>query len=93
VTDLFLAGGSPIISYALFIDDGNGGDFREVDGDTKSFYTLNSIIIQSGIASGASYRLKYKLRNIYGFSQFSPIATIIAMTVPGAPTNIIVQYD
>lgn len=45
VTDLYLAGGSPIISYSLYIDDGNGGDFYEVDGDTKSDYTLNSIII------------------------------------------------
>jgi len=56
------------LSYSLYIDDGNGGDFFEVDGDTKSVYTLNSIVIQSGIASGATYRLKYKVKNIYGFS-------------------------
>lgn len=45
ITDLYLAGGSPILSYSLYIDDGNGGDFYEVDGDTKSVYTLNSIVI------------------------------------------------
>jgi len=45
VTDLFKAGGSPVTSYSLYIDDGNGGDFIEVDGDTKGLYTLNSIVI------------------------------------------------
>ncbi len=45
ITDLYLAGGAPILSYSLYIDDGNSGDFYEVDGDTKSLYTLNSIII------------------------------------------------
>jgi len=68
VTDIYKAGGASILSYSLFIDDGNGGEFYEVDGDSKSLYTLNSIVIQSGIASGATYRLKYKVKNIYGFS-------------------------
>lgn len=56
------------MSYSLFIDDGNGGDFYEVMGDTLSVYTLNSIVVQSGITSGATYRVKYKVSNIYGFS-------------------------
>lgn len=93
VTDMIKAGGSDITSYSLYIDDGNGGEFYEVDGDTKGLYTLNSIIVQSGIASGATYRVKYKVSNIYGFSQFSPISTITAMTVPGAPTGVVVFYD
>ena len=93
VTDLLKAGSAPITSYSLYIDDGNGGDFVEVDGDAKGPYTLNSIIIQSGIASGLTYRLKYKVKNIYGFSKFSPIATITAMTIPAAPSDVTVAYE
>lgn len=94
ITDPILTGGSAITSYSLFINDGNGGNvFTEVMGDTLGPYTLNSIVITSGIASGATYNLKYKVKNIYGFSQFSPIASITSMTIPGAPTNVAVTYN
>lgn len=93
ITDSTLTGGSPIITYSLFIDDGNGGSFSEVCGDTISNYTQNSIIISSGIQSGFTYRVKYMVGNIYGFSPFSPISTITAMTIPGAPTSVVVAND
>jgi hypothetical protein len=47
-------------------------------------YTMNSIIITSGITSGVTYRLKYRDHNALGWSDFSPVAQILAATVPTA---------
>ena len=55
------------------MDDGNGGAYSEVMGDTLGAYTLNSIVISTSIVSGLTYNVKYKVSNIYGFSSFSPI--------------------
>ena len=90
---MILSGGSPIISYSLYIDDGNNGAFTEVVGDTIGDYTLDSVLISTSITSGATYRMKYKVKNIYGFSLFSPIATIIAMSTPGSPGIPSTAYD
>lgn len=67
------------------MDDGNGGSYTEVVGDTLGDYTLNSIVISTSITSGLTYNVKYKVKNIYGFSSFSPIGSIVAMTTPGSP--------
>lgn len=42
------AGGAEVTSYALYIDDGRGGDFYQVE-KTKPTYTLNSVVVDSGI--------------------------------------------
>lgn len=88
-------GGTNIDSYELQIDDGNGGFFIEVVGFT-SFYTLNSFLISSNINSGLTYRLQYRAHNVHGWSGFSPIAEILAATIPGAtdePQTAIVGTD
>lgn len=92
VTDIQLAGGADFTGYALYRDDGKGGDFIQVQ-ETQPTYTLNSVTLSTGIQSGLTYRVKYTVSNIYGESQFSPISTITAMTVPGAPQQVIVDYD
>lgn len=38
------------------------------------------------VASGATYRVRYRARNVHGWSTaYSPELTIIAATVPSAP--------
>jgi len=78
-------GGSTIDSYELQIDDGASGTFLEVVGFT-TYYTLNSILVSSNINSGLTYRLRYRAHNVQGWSDFSPEASIIAATIPGALT-------
>lgn len=80
-------GGGYIDSYELNIDDGNGGSFVEVVGFT-TFYTLNSILVTSGISSGQTYRLRYRAHNAQGWGPYSPIGTILAATIPSAPLQV-----
>lgn len=40
--------------------------------------------------SGQSYPVRYKVKNIYGWStNYSPVLNILAATVPAAPTNVV----
>ena len=82
ITDLYKAGGSPILSYELDIDDGSG--FVEVVGYTST-YTLNSVQITSAVVSGLTYQVKYRAMNIYGWGDFSSIGFVTAASVPGVP--------
>ena len=77
-------GGTPIVSYELQMDDGLGGDLAELVGFTEN-YTLNSLLITSNIGSGRTYRFQYRAKNIHGWGPFSPVANILAATVPSAP--------
>ena len=91
-------GGSEILSYGLSIDDGAGGDFVQVVGELPATapYTLNSQTITTAINSGLSYRLTYKAYNVHGWGPDSPIATVIAATLPDpplAPTLSVVGSD
>ena len=52
------------------MENGTSGTFTSVVGYTSP-YTLDSILITSGITSGATYGFKYRVENIYGWSAFS----------------------
>ena len=66
------------------MENGTSGTFTSVVGYTSP-YTLDSILITSGITSGTTYGFKYRVENIYGWSAFSQIAYIQASTTPSAP--------
>jgi hypothetical protein len=76
--------GSPITSYFVEIDDGNGGDFTELQG-----YSLSSLdrtaTKSTGVTTGLYYRVRYSARNIIGYGPVSPIAYILAADVPDTP--------
>ena len=65
------------------MDDGLGGEFNEVVGQT-TLYTLNSLLITSNIGSGRNYRFKYRAKNIHGWGGYSPVSYILAATVPSS---------
>jgi len=70
------------------IDDGNGGSFGPV---TSYPYTTTTLIISSGLSSGLGYRAKYRAENIFGWGDWSPIATGIVMYgKPSAPFSVTV---
>ena len=68
------------------MDDGLGGEFNEVVGQT-TLYTLNSLLITSNIGSGRNYRFKYRAKNIHGWGGYSPVSYILAATVPSSPVG------
>lgn len=66
------------------IDDGEGGDFKPVVG-YSSVYLLQNFAVSDRIEKGTVYRLRYRVRNAIGWSEYSPIAYIQAATKPVAP--------
>jgi hypothetical protein len=78
-------GGSPILTYALDIDRGDGAGFvEEVDAPG------NSVIITTGITSGETYYVRYRASNVHGPSADSSVLEIVAATVPSAPNTVAV---
>lgn len=77
-------GGSAIISYSLEVDDGAGGSFIEIVGGSplSAPYTLNSKVVTTAVASGATYRVRYRTYNVHGWGDYSPEGSITAATVP-----------
>jgi len=65
-------GGSAIIDYAIWYDNGAGSTFTElVSGLQTESYTALSMI------PGTTYQFKVKARNIYGYEEFSAIVSIL----------------
>lgn len=82
--DPTMNGGSEILSYELYMDNGRGGDFTSLIGG--GFDSLETAFtISDGLVSGLMYRFRYRSRNINGFSQWSPITYIKAASVPSRP--------
>ena len=79
-------GGSPILSYSLEIDDGQGGSFTKLVGFSSNSL-LTSYTVTSGIEKGFEYRLRYRVKNAIGWSGYSPISFILAANVPDAPNK------
>jgi hypothetical protein len=79
-------GGSNILSYGLEVDYGVG--FVPVAGDPVE-QTLRTLIVTDNISSGQTYPVRYRAKNIFGWSDYSPSETVIASTVPSEPINIV----
>jgi hypothetical protein len=78
-------GGSAILSYVVLWDEGQGGAFSPVVGDTSP-NLLTSIVITQGVSSGVEYRFKYFGRNTHGDGAESDEVSVLAATVP-SPMN------
>lgn len=86
-------GGCQILGYAVFVDDGAGGDFTEVnqveDPQVRNLPGLSQLTITSPFSAGdvgTSYRIYVETFNINS-STASQIATIILGDVPLTPQN------
>lgn len=79
-------GGDPIFTYNLQIDDGKGGEFVSVAGETtrslQTYYTITQ-----GIVRGLHYRIRYRVGNSVGWSDFSDNLEALAATYPDAPPS------
>jgi hypothetical protein len=77
-------GGSPLLTYSLEIDDGQGGDFVPLYGIVSNTLTT-TYTITNGIQRGLTYRARYRVRNAVGWSGYSPICYLLAAVKPSAP--------
>lgn len=79
--------GSTITSYHIEIDDGNGGDFRELQGLTLDSLALTGML-DVNVLSGVYYRFKYRAKNEIGYGPFSDITYILTASIPEVPEII-----
>jgi hypothetical protein len=88
-------GGSAILSYVILWDQGLGGAFAPVVGDTSD-NLLTTVVISAGVSSGQTYKFKYLGRNAHGDGPPSDEVAILAATAPATmnpPTvSAISQY-
>lgn len=81
-------GGCPLLGFAVFIDDGNHGDFVEVHASqVRGIPGLHDLVITetfSEASIGLTFRVKVLSYNAEG-ETFSETASIILGDVPLAP--------
>jgi len=63
------------------VDDGKG-KFRNVHGFDEDSLSLDGLVQAQ---SGVTYSFRYRVRNVYGWSEFSPVTRILAADVPETP--------
>ena len=76
------------MSYQLWIDDGQNGDFAEVtEFDQSTNFEITTV---QGVAltRGLVYRIKQRAQNVIGFSEFSTIVEAAAVNVPPKVSSI-----
>jgi hypothetical protein len=86
--EVALTGGSQIISYIVSWDQGLGGSFTELSGDSEHSLET-SLIFVTDIVSGVYFRFKYSARNVHGDGEYSDEFTVLSATTPtemGTPT-------
>jgi hypothetical protein len=66
------------------MDDGKGGSYTSLVGLTSNYLKLN-YQLSSGITKGNLYRFRYRAKNIIGWSDYSPVAFVLAASKPSAP--------
>jgi hypothetical protein len=77
-------GGSPITSYSMDWDEGSSGNQYV---PMVGFYddNLNLSIEFTQLTKGLYYRFRYRVKNIYGWSDYSDIVIQIAARTPDVP--------
>ena len=77
-------GGSSIISYALEWDAGTAGStYTPLVGDATNNLVLS--YTQTSLTSGASYRFRYRTKNLFGWSDYSSVTVVLAAKAPDTP--------
>jgi hypothetical protein len=80
-------GGSAIQSYSVEINDGTG--FKSYVGDLADNLSLDTIATE--LSSGVMHNLRYRAKNVHGWSDYSPSELIVANTLPSKPLNVQTQ--
>jgi hypothetical protein len=74
--------GSDILSYSLQVRDGITSRWTTLaEENVDSLVTISNIELFKGTA----YELRYRVKNVYGWSEFSDIASFVAADAPSKP--------
>lgn len=82
-----LDGGSPILSYSLEWNQGSGTVFTDLVGLSSDSLVLQFTQSVSG-SPGDIYTFRYRVRNVIGWSGYSPTADIVAASAPTSPVSV-----
>jgi hypothetical protein len=85
LTSLAETGGSTILAYNLQVDKADGVYYDLYGGDITKSTLVNSMLITTNIIKGSTYKLRFRARNVYGWSGWSPVTSILAADKPKAP--------
>ena len=83
--------GAVLTSYHVEIDDGVGGAYSSIKGSLADDLSLIAVK-DTGIESGRQYRVRYRVRNIVGFSDYSEPGYILAASKPFSPEATQVEF-
>ncbi len=88
MTDFIETGGSPVVSYSLEWDNGsNGASWFVLNGVAENNILLRYLM--SDLTAGRTYKFKYRVRNIFGWStEYSDALTVLAATRPDRPAMV-----
>ena len=75
-----LNGGSTLTEYELFGDDGLQSELASLYSGLNRTVDLPSVL-------GRSYRFKYRVKNVVGWSEFSEVVSFLAASVPAKPST------
>jgi len=76
-------GGTTILSYNLQMDDG-AGTFHDIHGFDSDVLDLFALVEAD---EGVTYSFRYRAKNLYGWSAFSPVTKVLAAGLPSAPSK------
>ena len=72
--------GSTLLQYQLEVDDG-------LQGPLKVYYTGLNLTVDVSTTIGRTYRFRYRVANILGWSEFSDLTYILSSYVPTKPRD------
>lgn len=67
------------------MDDGQNGYFNTITGDDSVISLLRSFTITDGIKKGLTFRFRYRVKNLIGWTLWSQVTYILAASVPQKP--------
>lgn len=82
------SGGSQILSYQIDYDLGSNSAFwQELKGFSANDDTL--FVIKTSLTISSEYRVRYRAKNIYGWSDYSEITSIYTIMVPDVTSSAV----
>ena len=80
-------GGSPALSYQIDYDKGtNKAEWHELQGFSANELKLS--VVQADLEFIATYYVRYRVKNIFGWGEYSDISFIETIMVPDVPAPV-----
>ena len=70
------------------MDDGLGGGFNPIATSLLAVTRTTVTSTSHNVKKGLSYRFRYKVKNVIGFSDYSDTVSLLAASVPDAPQPV-----